>query len=190
MFRNLCFLLLILAGLASLSCKSDVSESVVIQASPEVVWDYLSDNSKAQYWSVFFDHISSMPGDIPDGQVGALRRCFRNADETGMTWDEEGLITRPYTFRRLRTFNVQHSGYPGEANAEFWAEQEYVDLGNGKTRLTFRGVTLKPEGPFYRIMYWFLNFKVSQIFKHNLENIKAHIEQRESYKRPHPWVAD
>ena len=81
------------------------SHSVVINAPVKEVWDFLSDNRHAKGWSVIFDHIRPLESSpVAEGQIGALRRCFRNDNEEGFFWDERTLTAEPYKRRTLRTY--------------------------------------------------------------------------------------
>ena len=61
--------------------------SVVIDVPASYLWDFLSDNSKARQWSVFFDRIEDLPSnpnvENVDG-LGARRRCYRNRESRGI----------------------------------------------------------------------------------------------------------
>ncbi|MCH2042064.1 MAG: SRPBCC family protein [Saccharospirillaceae bacterium] len=166
------------------------SYSVVINAPVEKVWDFLSDNRNAKGWSVIFDHISPMASSpVPEGQIGALRRCFRNVNEQGFFWDERTLSSEPYIERTLRTYNVSNTSWDLFEKFQFTAYQKYEDLGNGQTRLTFEGDLddYTKYNTFERFIFWVSQHEGERVFRLNLENIKAMLEQGENYQRPHPW---
>ncbi|MEC7985587.1 MAG: SRPBCC family protein [Myxococcota bacterium] len=162
------------------------SHTITIHAPIEDVWAYASDSSKAEEWSVYFTHISSLPG-VEDGKVGALRRCFRRADETGIRWDEEVVQIKPLAYREIRTFNIK--GFPDASfeNVEFKVHQHYRKIDENTTNLTFASELRKPFSPIIIIKLLFTVSEGKRIFRLNLENIKAAIEQKESYKRIHAY---
>jgi hypothetical protein len=168
--------------------------SVTIEAPVEAVWAYVGDSGRAGEWSVYFHHIAPLAASpAPDGAVGALRRCFRRADETGARWDEEVVALDPLRFRAIRTFALR--GFrrrvqwlaPGAA---FRVEQHYEPLGPEQTRLTFATVLRRPAVP--PLTWVFARFapEVLSVFRVNLANIKAAVEARrrgDPYRRPHPY---
>lgn len=166
--------------------------SVTINSPQEEVWHYLSDNKNAHKWSIFFDHITTLESDDPtisEGGIGSIRRCFRNPDETGITWDEVTVNTKPYEFRQIHTYNVQHWPYKDFNELEFNVYQTYEDLGNGKTKLSFATDLKTPMTAYAKWMFYLAKWETERIFQANMENIKAHIEQGqlENYQRPHLW---
>lgn len=175
--------------LLALPAKAEIvsSRTVIINVAPSVVWDYLGNNSSAQEWSVFFDHISSLPSEFADGEVGALRRCYHMADETGITWDEKLLVSELHRYRKIRTYNVRNTGIFFERDVELGAEQIYEELAPNVTRLTFRGIIFEPSGVLFKIPLLLINQQVEKIFEKNLANIKAALEQGDNYERPYPW---
>lgn len=167
--------------------------SVDIDAPVKEVWEFLSDNRNANGWSVIFDHITPMASSpVAEGQIGALRRCYRNADNMGFFWDERTLTTEPYTYRSLRTSNISNTSWDFFERYQFTAHQTYEDLGNNRTRLTFGGDL--DDYTKYSIdelfIFWATQFEVERVFRLNLENIKAMLEQKQDYSRPHPWEAN
>lgn len=166
------------------------SYSVVINAPVKEVWEFLSDNRNAKGWSVIFDHIAPMASSpVAEGQIGALRRCFRNENEEGFFWDERTLSSEPYTERTLRTYNVSNTSWDLFEKFQFTAYQKYEDLGNGQTRLTFEGDLddYTKYSVFERFIFWVSQHEGERVFRLNLENIKAMLEQGENYQRPHAW---
>jgi len=167
--------------------------SVVIIAPVKQVWDFLSDNRNSKGWSVIFDHIAPMAeSPVAEGQIGALRRCFRNDNEQGFFWDERTLTSEPYKERTLRTFNVSNTSWELFERFQFTAYQHYEDLGNGQTRLTFEGDLddYTKYSVFERFIFWVSQHEGERVFRLNLENIKAMVEQGENYQRPHPWEVE
>mgnify|MGYP000754414534 CR=1 FL=1 len=170
------------------------AETMEIQAPLEDVWTYAGDSLRATEWSVYFDHISLLPGSpVPDGQVGALRRCYRRADESGVTWDEEVVALAPMAYREIRTYALR--GFrPLMQDVVGWTQyrvaQNYEALGAERSRLTFSTDLLRPGLPPARWLFGAFADEVVRTFRLNLENIAAAIEadQRgEAYVRPHPY---
>lgn len=166
----------------------ETSYSVVINAPLGKVWDYASDSTNARDWSVYFHHISPLPG-ISDGKVGSLRRCFRRADETGMMWDEEVVQVDPMKYRQIRTFNIKGLSDPSLNKAEFKVHQHYEWIDPSTTKLTFSSSLLKPWTPLVVLKLAIASFEGKRIFKTNLENIKHALEYGSEYQRIHPYEA-
>ena len=173
--------------------------SVLIEAPVPFVWDFLSENSHARGWSTFFDHICDMPprpaqiGDARD--LGARRRCYRMADETGFYWDEEVVAVLLHRLRRIYTFNMANLGRlhrPFLSGLETYTDNIYEEVSPETTRVTFSSVTFRITSPWaIRVGRLFGLYKtVEEIFRFNLDNIRAQIEadyRRDPYERPHPW---
>lgn len=180
----------LLVALATLFAFSQrrcvVAESVVIEAPVEDAWAYIGDSRNARQWSVFFSHITPLPGTPPDGTVGAVRRCFRRPDETGITWDEELIEAVPFQRREIRVFGLRGFRAPRAAETELRTTQSYERLGPRRTRVTFSGRLDHPDDALQRMAFWLSHWEAARVFSVNLENIKAAVERR---ARPHPWEA-
>jgi len=165
-----------------------------IQAPLEDVWTYAGDSLRATEWSVYFDHISPLPeSPVSDGQIGALRRCFRRAVETGPMWDEEVVALVPMRYREIRTYQLQNFRWPVQIAAtrtEYRVGQHYESLGPEHSRLTFSTDLIRPRGPLAQAAFSLFSRDVKRIFHLNLDNIRAAIEakhQGEPYQRPHAY---
>ena len=179
---------LLLEESKSVDWESAVSESVVINAPVEKTWEYASNSLKAVDWSIYFDHISPLKGPAPDGQIGSLRRCFRNKDESGYAWDEVIINVEPQRLRQIVTYNFIN--YPFELihkDEYVFVRQIYEPLKGDRSRLTFQTVTREGGNPFFKFIFWLSRGETADIFLKNLKNIKAAIEQK---PRVYPWVAD
>jgi hypothetical protein len=152
-----------------------IEASVVIAAPVERVWRYVGDSANAREWSVYFDHITSLPGPA-DGQVGALRRCFRRADESGKRWDER--VTEVVALRRRAIHVFALTGFrPRSANAhEYDVWQVYEPLEGGGTRLTF-GSAPSSTSRSARVQWLASRGRAKRTFARNLENIRAALER-------------
>jgi hypothetical protein len=156
--------------------NQSVQASVVIHASLEDVWNYASDSTKAQDWSIFFDHITPLPG-VEDGKVGSLRRCFRNFDERGERWDEMTIEVIPQASRTLVTFNLVGFGLKFLVKNQFiFVRQIFRRIDPFTTELTFQtqlshGTALKGK-----LAFLLSRKKSLKTFEKNLQNIKADIE--------------
>jgi hypothetical protein len=169
---------LLLAGLLFLSGCLEQSATVVIDAPIDEVWKYTGDSSQAAKWSTFFDHITPMPG-IPEGQVGALRRCYRRPDNSGLNWDERTVAVQAPTRRELRTFNIQRSPIPGMDGYEFEVVHTLRALGPNQTELTFSSTVAKWDFRWSAIKKLiFGGVEAAKIVQDNVENIKVLIEAR------------
>lgn len=194
-FTGIVVLFVVVSGvLFTLSQQDGVVHrySVVIDAPQEEVWAYLSENHHAKMWSVFFDHITTLPSDDPaisEGGPGSVRRCFRMPDETGISWDEVTVKIEPYQFRQIHTYNIQNWPFESFNELEFNVYQTYEKLGENQTRLEFATDLKAPQSSYAKWMFYSTKFGVERVFRVNLENIKAHIEQGQiaGYDRPHAW---
>ncbi len=171
----------------SLDWNDAVTTTIKINAPVSVVWKYASDSTKANDWSIYFDHISPLPG-IPDGKIGALRRCFRNKDETGPYWDEVTTESVPETRRQITTYGLKNFPMNFLSDGQYvFVRQLYKAIDDKTTEMTFQARTSPSRTWMGRLAFWFSKGETSRIFLANLENIKANIE---GTPRPHPWEAD
>ena len=176
----------ILILLTTLYLNRQVKHTVTINKPISEVWRYASDSTKATDWSIYFHHISPLPG-IEDGKIGSVRRCYRRADESGATWDEEVLVVEKEKYRQLRTYNLQNFNNPVLKDAVFRVHQIYEKIDENTSKLTFASEYIGPMD--LEIIKALLPAakETEIIFKANLENIKAAIEQGENYQRPHHY---
>ena len=160
----------------SLEWGRAVQETIIIHAPLHEVWSYASNSLFAQDWSIYFDHITPLPG-IHDGEVGSIRRCFRNANEQGAQWDEMTLQTIPEESRTIVTFNLVGFNYPALTKNQYvFVRQLYVKLDDHSTALTFQTLHPKKANISSKIAFKLNQLKTRRIFKKNLINIKAAIE--------------
>lgn len=166
------------------------NNSVIVNAPIDAVWKYVSDSSRAEYWSIYFDHITPM--DDKDGQVGSVRRCYRYANETGPTWDEMVLEIKPPNFRKMKTFNLKGFSFKGHEKIEFYVFQEVEKLSDSQTRLTFASTSANlfeviSDPSLLQFVLSRFKPEAERIIKANLENIKYAIENGESTPPPHAF---
>ncbi|HSG47642.1 MAG TPA: SRPBCC family protein [Longimicrobiales bacterium] len=150
-----------------------IRESVDVTEPCERVHAYLGDSDNAREWSVFVDHITALnPDSVPDGAVGSIRRSFKNADESGMRWDETIVDVTP-TRRLLTVYGITDSPAP---SGELLTEQIYEPLGGSGCRLRFtlflRDAPSLGDALLMRLGGW----EVSRIFRANIANVKALVE--------------
>jgi hypothetical protein len=98
--------------------------------------------------------------------------------------------------KRLRSYNF-HGYTQSYQNAESLVEQIYEEIDTDRTRMTFRSRLFdfdKLSHPVSRFTYFswltiggFAVSKTEDIFRKNLVNIKADIEQGPNYKRIYPY---
>lgn len=152
-----------------------IREAVDVSAPCATVFDYLADSGHARDWSVYVDHITPLNVDsVPDGAQGSIRRSFRNADETGMRWDEYFVLVDPPRRRRLRIYNVQDVAL--RTDADLLTEQLYEPLPGGRCRLAFT-VFLDGEPSLSdRAKVVIASYRLSSIFESNISNVKRIIE--------------
>ncbi len=179
-------LILVIPGLLLILSGCAITEHVDIRAPVEDVWKYVNDSRTAGEWSVYFHHISPLPG-IQDGKAGSLRRCFRRADESEIWWDEQTVAIELYKYRKIRAFNTHGFTEPHHNEAEFEVLQSYQEVKPGIIRLTFSSRLLKTDDWFPWQRFWIMGQEGRRVFTLNLENIKTALEQGEVYKRVHPY---
>ncbi len=155
---------------------SAIREEIVINASVDTVFKYIGNSGNAATWSVFVDHITPINADrFPDGKIGCVRRCYTQADEKGVTWDEEILIVEKNKRRRLSIFNMRDFTFTAD---HLLTEQHYAVLGKQQTKLTFTLFFDQGKKSFWdefklKLAAW----KAADIFRRNLANIKKDIEK-------------
>ena len=146
-----------------------VKEGVDIADACGSVFAYLADSRNASAWSVFVDHITPLnPHEAADGARGSIRRSFKNADESGMTWDEYFELVGPLR-RRLRIYNVQ--GVP-TTRGELVTEQIYEPLGEDACRLSFTLFFRDDPGVADQVLMRLSAYEIARIFRRNIGNIK------------------
>lgn len=148
-----------------------IVEKVVIKANVDQVYQYLGNSDNAKVWSTYVDHITTLnPTEFKDGEKGSKRRCFKNANEKGPIWDEEILINDPNQRRRLSIYDMKNFRLQAD---HLRTEQIYRSNEEGNCELYFTLFFKDGERTWWRELKLYLaSFKVSSIFKANLEKIK------------------
>ena len=167
-----------------------IRSRITIDAPIAQVWRYVSDSSSARDWSIYFHHITPLPG-VRDGQVGSNRRCFRRADETGIWWDELTLEIDPPHYRRILSYNLHGFRDPQFGEAETYVFQHYDELAPGRTRFAFATQKLRPTGAVALVKFARLARETKRLFRLNLTNIKAIVEANHNgggCHRPHAYL--
>ncbi|HSM37116.1 MAG TPA: SRPBCC family protein [Longimicrobiales bacterium] len=150
-----------------------VKETVDVDAPCERVHAYLGNSANASDWSVFVDHITPLNEDsVPDGEAGSIRRSFRNADESGMTWDEHFEVVEPLR-RRLSVYNLK--GAP-RAEADLLTEQIYEPLGEDGCRLSFTLFFRTEPGLRDAVLMRLTSHWIARIFRRNIDNVGRLVE--------------
>jgi hypothetical protein len=152
-----------------------LEHTVEIEAAPDSVFRYLGNSGNARKWSVFVHHIAPLNADsVPDGAVGARRRCFCKADGNGPRWDETILETVPGRKRRLSCYAFVN--FPVSADG-IATEQIYAPAGEGRTRLTFTVFFLGARPSLRdRFLMYLAAYRIKKIFAGNMANIKRLVE--------------
>ena len=152
-----------------------VRQTITINAAPEVVFSYLGNSANAAWWSVYVDHIVTLNcSQVKDGMPGSIRRCFKQANEKGIVWDELITVVEPARKRQLTIFNMV--GFPVKAEG-LASQQLYERVSGNSTRLTFTLFYLDEPGFRQTLKTYLAAYIVDDIFKKNLENIKSNIEK-------------
>ncbi len=146
-------------------------QKVDINAPVEQVYNYLGNSDHAKDWSSFVHHISLLnQSDHQDGTVGSIRRCFKNKNERGITWDEKTLINIFNKKRRLNIFNINGLLVTSD---HLLTEQIYHSIGSDRCQLSFT-LFLETEKSTWldEVKMYAASYFIAPIFKTNLENIK------------------
>jgi hypothetical protein len=148
-----------------------ILNSIEINAPVDSVFAFMGKSQMASQWSVYVNHITVLNGDsVKDGEVGCMRRCFCNANEQGIRWDETILEVIPNKKRQLSIYNMQ--GFPLMAS-NLATEQLYEKIDETHCKLTLC-VFFKDKEPglFETFKTQLAAFRILQIFKGNMVNIK------------------
>jgi hypothetical protein len=155
-----------------------ILNSIEINAPIDSVFAFMGKSNLAAQWSVYVNHITVLNADkVKDGDVGCMRRCFCNANEQGIRWDETILEVIPNKKRQLSIYNMQ--GFPMMAN-NLATEQIYEKIDETHCKLTLC-VFFKDKEPglFETFKTKLAAFRILQIFKGNMANIKRLIETKQ-----------
>ncbi|HAD14030.1 MAG TPA: hypothetical protein DCF33_16525 [Saprospirales bacterium] len=153
-----------------------LENSILIQSPVEKIFTYLGNSANASSWSSFVDHITPLnQNQIPDGQLNSTRRCFRNADETGIQWDEDIVKWEANKLRELSIYNMKH--FP-VSTGDLRTRQQYDTQPDGSVKLTF-GLYKSADKTTWTdvIKMKYTGYIVAGIFKANISNIKREIEK-------------
>lgn len=154
-----------------------IEQSIIIDRPVEKVFQYLGNSKNAEDWSVFVDHITTInPDEVPDGKEGSIRRCFVQADEKGMQWDELTTAVVPNEKRQLEIYGFKD--FPMTAD-DLATEQLYEKIDAYRCKLTFT-VFFKGRTPtlMERLKMYIGAYQIRSIFEDNMENIKRLVEQK------------
>lgn len=152
-----------------------LAKKIAINKPAKAVYTYLGNSATASDWSMFVDHITPLnPDKVPDGKKGSIRRCFRNADEAGIWWDEEILNDLRNEERELTIYNMH--GFIMQTH-NLTTKQIYTPISETETELT---LALHKNAEEVGLVDW-LKLKssgwvIAHIFKNNLEGIKREVE--------------
>lgn len=154
-----------------------IENTVEIDAPADSVFAYLGNSANAHNWSVFVDHITTLNSDsFPDGVPGSRRRCFRQADEKGIQWDELITVREPGKRRQLSIYNLKEFSMQAD---NLLTEQLYTPLGPNKCKLSLTLFFRDGKASWWDTFKTYLAaYKVKSIFSGNMANIKRIIEER------------
>ena len=151
--------------------KRILIETVIINAPTKQIYQYLGNSENASEWSSFVSHIVPLnPKITKDGTIGSIRRCFKNTDEKGETWDEEIVINELNQRRRLTIFNLKN--FPLNSNG-LLTEQLYKTISKNQCQLSFSLFLNEKAGIVDHLKMYYASYQISRIFKKNIQNIKA-----------------
>ncbi len=145
-----------------------IKVSTVINTDPCEVFEYLGNSENAKDWSVFVDHISVLEG--KDGEVGSIRRCFKEKTEQNESWDEETVESESCKKRRLTVYNLKNFAVQGKG---LLTEQLYEKIDEKKCKLSFTLFYEAEQNYFWPLLkLHFFSYEIESIFQKNLEQIK------------------
>lgn len=153
-----------------------VDFSIEINVPADSVFTYLGNSKNARDWSSYVDHIAPLnPNEVQDGNRGAKRRCFKEANEKGIIWDEEIVEVVPNKKRRLTIYDLH--GFSLQAEG-LQTEQIYEVLNDHKMRLTFSVFFRDHEPSFMEsLKMYYAAYVIYDIFEGNLSNVKRIMEK-------------
>lgn len=156
-----------------------VQHTVTIKAPVQAVFQYLGHSANAARWSVFVDHIIPLnTGQVPDGAPGSRRRCFKNSNGQGLQWDELIIIVEENKRRQLSIYNMK--AFPMQAEG-LATEQLYQSVLPNETQITFTLFYLnKNQNLWNELKLYFAAYKVKNIYRSNMDNIKSLTEAHKS----------
>lgn len=173
-FIAITLLLLGLTGLYFFILNYESNVEVIIEAPMDKVWEYVGNSDNAREWSIFFDSIRIISGN--DGQVGAVRRCYRkDFNEDFPYWDERTLEVRPNEYRKINTFNLTNFPWYVTSKAQYFVHQRFEQLDGDRVKLSFGYELIAPKNPFRVILLSLFASEGERIIRKNLENIKEAI---------------
>jgi hypothetical protein len=153
-----------------------VQYTTIINAPAAKVFTYTGNANTAKNWSSYVNHITPLnPTVAQDGTIGSTRRCFKNADEQGIVWDEDVVVVQEILRRKLTIYNAK--GFPIMAN-HLATEQLYHAIDSNKMQLTFTlFFDAENISVIDKLKMHFASYRVKSIFEKNLANIKHWNEQ-------------
>ncbi|MBC8047136.1 MAG: SRPBCC family protein [Fimbriimonadaceae bacterium] len=154
-----------------------VKHTITIDAPVDSVFNFLGNSDNVALWSVYIDHITPLNSDsIPDGKPGSRRRCFQNANEEGIKWDELITIVEKNKRRQLTIYDTK--GFPMMAEP-LATEQIYKSMNDNKCELTFTLFFPDEKPSLVEFIKTSLGaYKIKSVYEQNMQNIKTLIEQK------------
>ncbi len=150
--------------------RPKLATSTDVDATCASVFDYLGNSANASKWSVYVDHITPLNAEsVRDGSAGSIRRSFKNADETGMRWDEYFTEVVPGKRRELRIYNIVDA--PATAEGTLLTEQLYAPLDANRCRVTFTLFFAESPSATDWLKMRIKAHEIGRIFEKNLANI-------------------
>jgi len=153
-----------------------IKASTIIDAEPCEVFEYLGNSNNAKNWSVFVDHITLLNG--RDGELGSIRRCFKDEAEQKEKWDEETVLSEFCKKRRLTVYDLKNFRIKAKG---LLTEQLYERIEGSKCKLSFTLFLEAEQNYFWPLLkLHFFSFEIENIFQKNLNQIKQILEKEKS----------
>jgi ADP-ribose pyrophosphatase YjhB (NUDIX family) len=158
-----------------------LAESTDVDVTCRQLFTYLGNSANAHRWSVFVDHITPLNvASVADGAAGSIRRSFKNADESGMRWDEYFTEVAPDRKRQLRIYNVVDA--PLRTPGTLLTEQLYQPIAPSRCRLSFTLFFEREPSALDELKMRVASYRIAAIFRRNIANIKRLNEQLASWQ--------
>jgi uncharacterized membrane protein len=170
-------LVIVFSPIRNFENVNQIRNEVIINAPIDEVFSYLGNSANAKKWSVFVSDIVPLNSHkIKDGEKGSVRRCFVKKEYLEQAyWDEEITKVIENKSRILKIYNFHN--FPVHADG-LLTEQRYYKLDANRTKLVFSLYYENQPGFEDCIKTYYSSFEIHNIFKRNMNNIKANIENK------------
>lgn len=152
-----------------------VENSIVIDRSTDMVFDFMCQQGDVKRWMLYIDHIDVLSKQLNKvSEVGTISRFYSNNDETGQTYDAEVLQSEKNKKRVVKLFNF--TDFPITFN-EVINEQVFKTLPENKCELSLKLYYEKARPDFWdEVKAHVASYRIKKAFRENMENLKKELE--------------